>query len=497
VTGEATPERLSIWRRFHVRLSLMYGGLVLAVLASIGGYFYVRGVDGERSALDARLRIAATSLASGIDAATLNGFRRSIDAETPAYRALIARFQAVAAADRDFSSIYIMRPTPGGFEVVADLVVVGDVAAGKPGQPYQPAPHSVIARGLEAPIVEPRPYTDAWGTVVSGYAPIRDAHGRAVAVLGVDVRATRLDDIKRDVAIAVLAALAVAIAVLVLLALIVARSVRAPLARIVEATNAIAAGQLQVRTRLARRDEFGVVGRHFDDMATGLEERDFIKTTFWQYVSPEVVQRMIADRSQAVRGQRRHVAIMFVDIRAFTTLSEGLAPEDVIVVLNDYFDRMTSVLTRHGGRIDKYIGDAIMADWGSLDDRASPEADAVAAARAMIDELEAWNAERKARGVFPLEIGIAIHAGSVVAGSIGSTRKLEFTIIGDAVNVASRLESMCKTHGVRIVVSGEVVEAAQLGDGARWLDKTVLRGRNETTEVYELLPSSATSTTVE
>ncbi len=489
MTTEAPPERLSIWRRFHVRLSLMYGGLVFAVLLSIGGYFYVRGVDGERSALQARLRIAATSLASGIDAATLDGLRATADADTPAYRALIARFQAVASAERDFSSIYVMRPgaTPGSFEVVADLVIVGDVAAGKPGDPYQPAPHSVIARGLDGPIVEPRPYTDAWGTVLSGYAPIRDAQGRAVAVLGVDVRATRLEAIRRDVAIAVLAALAVAIAVLVLLALVVARSVRAPLARIVEATNAIAAGQLQVRTRLARRDEFGVVGRHFDDMATGLEERDFIKTTFGQYVSPEVVQRMIADRSQAVRGQRRHVAIMFVDIRAFTTLSEGLAPEDVIVVLNDYFDRMTAVVTRHGGRIDKYIGDAIMADWGSLDDRPSPEADAVAAARAMIAELEAWNAERKARGAFPLEIGIAIHAGSVVAGSIGSARKLEFTIIGDAVNVASRLEGMCKTHGVRIVVSGAVVEAAGLGDGARWLDKTVLRGRNETTEVYELL----------
>ena len=484
-------ERLGIWQRFHVRLSLMYGGLVLAVLASLGGYFYVRGVEGERAALQARLRIAATSLATAIDPAALDQLRTPADVDTAAYRAIIVRFRVVAAAEPEFSSIYIMRPgpAPGSFEVVADVVIVGDTAAGLPGDPYQPAPTSRIARGLDGPTVEHTPYTDAWGTVLSGYAPIRDAQGRAVAVVGVDVRATRLEAIRRDVALAVLAALAVAIAVLLGLAMVVARSVRAPLARIVEATNAIAAGDLQVRAGLVRRDEFGVVGRHFDEMASGLEEREFIKTTFGQYVSPEVVQRMITDRSQAVRGQRRHVAIMFVDIRAFTTLSEGLPPEDVIVVLNDYFERMTTVVTRHGGRIDKYIGDAIMADWGSLDDRPTPEADAVAAARAMIAELEAWNADRRARGAFPIEIGIAIHAGSVVAGSIGSARKLEFTIIGDAVNVASRLESMCKTHGVRIVVSGAVVEAAALGAGARWLDKTVLRGRNEATDVYELVAS--------
>jgi adenylate cyclase len=111
-----------------------------------------------------------------------------------------------------------------------------------------------------------------------------------------------------------------------------------------------------------------------------------------------VVERMLTDRSHAVRGQRRHVAVMFVDVRKFTTLSEGLAPEEVVALLNDYLDCMTTVITSHGGRIDKFIGDAIMADWGALDGGARPEAPAVEAALAMLAALDAWNAARAARG---------------------------------------------------------------------------------------------------
>ena len=368
-----------------------------------------------------------------------------------------------------------------------DVVIRADAAPGQPGEAYPIGRATAMLAGFERPTVEDEPYADAWGNVLSGYAPIRDRGGVAVAIVGVDVRATRLAAIKREVAIVAIAVLAIAIVALVVLAAVVARSVRAPLARMVEATNAIASGQLKVRARLHRSDEFGVVGRHFDEMAHGLEEREFIKATFGQYVSPEIVERMLVDRAHAVRGQRRHAAVMFVDVRRFTTLAEGLAPEEVVAMLNDYLDCMTTAITAHGGRIDKFIGDAIMADWGSLDDGPRPEAAAITAALAMLAALAEWNAARVARGATALEIGIALHAGEVVAGSIGSARKLEYTVIGDAVNVASRLEGLCKTFGARLVASGTLVTAAGADDRARWLDTLVLRGRAEPTEVYELL----------
>jgi len=489
VPTPSTTRGLRLWQRFHVRLSAMYGGLVLAVLLSVTGFFYLRGVERELGALQARLRIAAMTLAASTSPDDVLAIRGPADVESPAYRRLAARFRAVAAAEPDFSDIYVFRrgPTPTTLTFVIDVVIIGDAAPGQPGELYEVGEARAMLAGFDQPTVEDHPYRDAWGNVLSGYAPIVDGAGQAVAIVGVDVRATRLATIKREAAVLAVAVLAVAVVALILLAAIVARSVRTPLARMVEATNAIAAGQLTVRAKLHRSDEFGVVGRHFDEMAHGLEEREFIKATFGQYVAPEVVERMLTDRSHAVRGQRRHAAVMFVDVRKFTTLSEGLPPEEVVAMLNDYLDCMTTVITSHGGRIDKFIGDAIMADWGALDGGARPEAPAVEAALAMLAALDAWNAARVARGARPLEIGIAIHAGDVVAGSIGSAKKLEYTVIGDAVNVASRLEGLCKTYGARLVVSGTTVAAAGVMASARWLDTLVLRGRAEPTEVYEVL----------
>ena len=485
----AGADGLKLWQRFHVRLSVLYGGLVLAVLLSISAFFYVRNVAAERAGLAARLKIGAMSLASAIDPAELAGLHTPADVATPAYQRLDARFRQVATAEPDFSDLYIMRrgPTPGSLELVVDAVINAEAPPGKPGDAYVADRPTKMAEGFIGPIVEDDVYTDAWGTVLSGYAPIRDATGTAIAIVGIDVRAARLAAIRRDVALLVIGVLAVAIIAMIVLAVLVGRNVRKPLARIVAATNAISRGQLHVRAGMERTDEFGVVGRHFDSMASGLEERDFIKTTFGQYVAPELVQRMIAGRSEALHGQRRHAAVMFVDVRGFTTLSESLAPEEVVSLLNDYLDLMTEVITKHHGRIDKFIGDAIMADWGTLDDAGEPEKASAAAGLAMLRAVAAWSAERVARGAQAIEVGLAIHAGPVVAGSIGSARKLEYTVIGDTVNVASRLEGLCKVFGAKFVASGSFVASAGLEGRARWLDRVTLRGRQVPTDVYEIL----------
>ncbi len=481
---------LKLRHRFHVRLSLMYGVLVVVILLAVSGFFYVRGVEAERGALQARLRIAAASLASSIRAEDLTVLQTAEDVARPEYQAIAARFRDVAAAEPEFSDLYIMRPSRTGeapLEIVVDVVLMADAPPGLPGEAYEPPAGTKMIQGLVRPTFEDEPYTDPWGRVLSGYAPIRDHTGAVVAFVGIDVRATRLDKIKRDVALVAFTTFAIALIVLLLIAWVVARSISAPLTRIMDASNAIAAGDLEVRAQLSRQDEFGVVGRSFDQMAHGLQEREFIKATFGQYVSPEVVRRVIANRLHAVDGQRRHAAVLFADVRGFTTLSQAMDPEDVVSLLNDYLERMTGVLVHHGGRVDKFIGDAIMADWGALEDQAKPEVEAARAALDMTRALAKLNAERVAAGAKPLSIGVAVHAGQVVAGSIGSSRKLEYTVIGDAVNVASRLEGLCKGYGAVVVASGTLVDAAGLRGQARWLGTVVLRGRSEPTEIYELL----------
>jgi adenylate cyclase len=278
-----------------------------------------------------------------------------------------------------------------------------------------------------------------------------------------------------------------AVIALIMLARVVAVSVREPLYRIVEATSAITSGRPRVRASSDRKDEFGVVGRHFDTMASGLEERDFIKDTFGTYVSPEVVKRVLEERSGAVAGEQRDVVVLFADLRSFTSISEALTPQQVVLLLNDYLERMSQAVAGNGGRIDKFIGDALMADWGSLEKPADAEGLALRAALEMQRALAALNRERAARGEQLLRMGIGLHSGPVVAGSIGSQRKLEFTVIGDAVNVASRLEGLCKLYSVQIIASRNAVAAARTPPKYRRIDRVIVAGKSEPVELVEVL----------
>jgi adenylate cyclase len=178
--------------------------------------------------------------------------------------------------------------------------------------------------------------------------------------------------------------------------------------------------------------------------------------------------------------------VLFADLRQFTSLSERLRPEEVVEILNAYFDRMTRLIAERGGRIDKFIGDAIMADWGALDEAEEAETEAVRAALAMVSALATFNEER-GLSERPLAMGIGIHASDVVAGSIGSTQKLEFTVIGDTVNVASRLEGLTKRYGAAIVASREVVAAVGEACVSRRLDRAIVAGREDATELCEIL----------
>lgn len=372
---------------------------------------------------------------------------------------------------------------------VADHVAHGNVPPAVIGRLYDATRAQHELEAFHGPVVESLPYTDEWGTVLSGYAPVRDAKGEAVAIVGVDVFASRLDEMRRQVLIATLVLYGVAALLVAALSWIVARNVRRPLSRIIEATSSVAEGNFSVRAAMDRQDEFGILGHQFDAMADGLSERAFIKETFGSYVSPEVVRKVLERRQSSVAGERRRVTVLFADLRQFTALSERLRPEEVVKILNAYLDRMTSVIRERGGRVDKFIGDAIMADWGALDDLDAPEADAVRAALGMVNALAEFNRDAPV-GDRPLELGIGLHVGDAVAGSIGSTHKLEFTIIGDTVNLSSRLEGLTKRYGAAIVASRAVVEAAGSVCASRLLDRAIVAGREEPTELCEILDPS-------
>jgi len=177
-----------------------------------------------------------------------------------------------------------------------------------------------------------------------------------------------------------------------------------------------------------------------------------ISRLFGQFVSDEVKDKIIAEKAELV-GEKKEVVVLFSDIRSFSTYSENLAPEQVVRDLNEYFEAMVQAITREGGVVDKFIGDAIMAVFGGVLDLDDPVAASVRAARGMRSNLKQLNAEWQAHGIPPFDNGIGMHFGEVLQGPLGSAERKEFTVIGDTVNTAARLEGQTKNYDECILIT--------------------------------------------
>lgn len=220
-------------------------------------------------------------------------------------------------------------------------------------------------------------------------------------------------------------------------------------------------------------------------MVQGLREREFLRETFGKYVSPEVRDEILSGRL-ALEGQVREVSILFADLRDFTPWVEANEPQEVVRDLNRYFTEMNEAIRRYRGLVLQFIGDGIEAVFGApVADPAHAEM-AVRAALEMRGRLERLNAEREGAGKPPLRHGIGIHAGRVLAANIGSRERLSYALVGDAVNLASRIQDLNKQFGSDILVSGA---AHGLLDGTFDLAPVAavrVKGRSAETEVYRL-----------
>jgi adenylate cyclase len=204
-----------------------------------------------------------------------------------------------------------------------------------------------------------------------------------------------------------------------------------------------------------------------------------------RYHSPAVVDRILettADVDMPLTAQERDVTVMFADIVGFSTLAEGLPPPQVALLLNNFFSRMADVIFEHGGTLDKFIGDAVMAVFGAPFDQPDHARRGVDAARGMRRALALLNEERPE---IPLQMRIALHSGVAMAGDIGSPKRREYTVLGDVVNTASRLESTIARPG-QIVISGATYERVRDAVPARSLGKVTVRGRTAEIDVFEI-----------
>jgi adenylate cyclase len=221
-------------------------------------------------------------------------------------------------------------------------------------------------------------------------------------------------------------------------------------------------------------------------MVDGLKERDKLRSTFGKYMTASVMEHLLAGKV-ALGGESLKVTILFTDIRSFTSISEKMDPHQLVELLNEYFTEMVGIVMQEDGVVDKYIGDAIMAVFGAPVSRADDAVRAVRAAVRMRQALLHLNARLSARGVPELRTGIGIHTGIVVAGNIGSETRMEYTVIGDAVNLASRLESSTKELGVDVLISEDTFELTRHVTIARPVREITVKGRRQPVMTYEVV----------
>ncbi len=244
----------------------------------------------------------------------------------------------------------------------------------------------------------------------------------------------------------------IVLTVVVLIIFYFGNTITTPIIDLVWATKKIKEGDYRVDILPTTRDEIGELTASFIEMGHGLEEREKIKSAFGKFVNKEIAEAAMRG-SLALGGERKTVAILFSDIRSFTAISEKLQPEEVVEFLNQYMTRMVECVNLTGGVVDKFIGDAIMAVWGTPVSRGNDTEDAINGALLMRKSLIEFNADRGGPGKPVISIGCGINTGIVLAGQIGSEDRMEYTIIGDAVNLASRVESLTKPFGTDILIS--------------------------------------------
>jgi adenylate cyclase len=306
---------------------------------------------------------------------------------------------------------------------------------------------------------------------------------RAHALLGADAAraAAVVDNLIVVVAVIAIGGLLASVG----LATLVADSIATPLRELQRAMRQVQRGDLEARCAVTSHDEIGAVTEGFNSMVEGLRERERIRETFGRYVSPEVRDEILAGRA-ATAGALREVTVLFADLRDFTPWVESSPAAEVVTDLNAYFGEMDAAIRAHGGLVLQFIGDEIEAVFGAPQDNPRHADAAVAAAREMCERLAAWNATQRAAGRQALRHGIGIHSGSVIAGNIGSGERLSYALVGDTVNVASRIQALNKDFGTTVLLSAATHGLLTSKAGLAALPAVKVKGISAEVSVYAL-----------
>lgn len=441
----------------HKILFLLVGLIAFADLISIPilNYFGNQAIVEQ---IGKQALAIAISSATSLDGDMLELVTSRSDESRPEYQILIKHIRKIRDANRmggiPVKFIYTIHKSAqdssvlqyglDGEESVKDRSYPGDIVHGL----------SSAEVSFSHAHIHPTFRSDEWGTWLIARAPVRNSKGAIVALLGIDISKDNVVSEEGVYNRQWLTALGLQLTIVLIGALLIAREASIPLKRILSAISSIRSGESPIKVAVVSNDEFGHVARALEEMSEGLAEGSLVKSAFARYVSQQVADSILTKGAHPeIHGERRRVTVLFCDVRGFTTLAESLTPEEVVQILNAYFERMVNVIFKYHGTLDKFLGDGLMAVFGAPIEDNFQEENALKAALEMRKEVEELNSTFDGVSNTKLSIGIGINSGMAIVGNIGSSRRMEYTAIGDTVNLASRLESKTKELGVDLLIS--------------------------------------------
>ena len=477
---------MKVRNRFSLRVSLA-GALIGSVLLTsllLGGVTYGSWRQSLRDDLSKRLSELAGTAALLVDPGVHSSLTKASDMDGQPYLALRDKLKAVRQLSPEVHYLYTFRWTAGESKprFVLDTGTEG-VDFSPLGQEYDSMTPTLKASFLPPyhVRVETEFYTDEYGTFLSAFAPLVRPDGTLEGVLGIDMDASRIIALEAQLLFLVGGLTLGITALMALLAWWFSRRIVRPLQALSQDMGRIQEfqldGEVVVDTRIS---EVVNMKLSLDNMKMGLR-------SFKKYVPSDLVAELIGLQKEAVLGtEKAEVTIFFCDLANFTAASEMLTSEELNVLLTGYFGLVTRVLQNHGATVDKFIGDAVMAFWNAPKAVVDHAWQGAKAALAVQKGLNVLTQEWKARGLPPLVTRVGLNTGTVMVGNVGHEDRLSYTVLGDPVNLASRLESLNKYYGTRILAGEETLKA--LGDRLPWrpVDKVAVKGKTQGTLIGEL-----------
>lgn len=462
--------------------------IVLASVFSVTLVTYGKARQLTRNEIRARLVSAAATAALVIDADShtkIPAENKGAGLEFEKLRATLKKLRGSIANAR---YVYTLRiQADNKIQVIADSNTTENLNRLNNGNTK--ATQSMLAafqRG-NGPEAEPEFFTDDWGQWLSGYAPILRADGSVEAILGIDLAAAQVWELeKRYLAVGVASSFVVLLFLLPILIFATSFLTR-PLSWVTDELDRFKVLDVNTKTRRLRSliSEVSRLNNTLESTRVGLN-------SFRKYIPSELVTEVLSHQLEAiVEVKRKELTVLFTDFEGFTQMSEGMEPSELVELLNVYFEAIGLAVSEFNGTLDKFIGDAVMAFWNAPNDIPNHAEQACRAAHMIVKRIAAINAERVRNGKVGLNIRVGVHTGIAMVGNIGHEKRLNYTAMGDNVNMASRLEALNKEFGTNLLVSGDTAQRLGSGFNLRHVGDVVLKGKSENTAVFEILEIDA------